>query len=233
LLNTSLLFSLTGFVETSGFTISDETLPVTLSSFMAIPNCTDNSIAINWTTQSESNLIGYHILRAETNSLATAIKVTSTIIPATNSQLTNNYSFSDNEIEGQITYYYWLESVQASNNEFFGPVTAKIEQSEDDNGIDEIVLGNDLYSNYPNPFNPSTTISYSIAEASNVTIDIFNIKGQKINRIFSEYVQEVHTKRNIVWNGDDAAGNQVTSGIYFARIKTTSFTKTTKMLLTK
>ena len=100
LFSSFLLFSLTRFAESPGFEISDETLPVTLSSFMAIPNVNKETIAIDWTTQSESNLIGYHIHRAETNSLETAIRITPTIIPALNSQLSNNYNFNDNEVEG-------------------------------------------------------------------------------------------------------------------------------------
>lgn len=233
LVSTSFLFSLTGFGESIIFEISDETLPVTLSSFMAIPNVNNQSIEINWTTQSESSLIGYHILRAETKSLALAFKVTSSIILATNSQLATDYSFTDDEADGEITYYYWLQSVQASSNEFFGPVSAKLEAAQDDNGIEEIIFGNAIYANYPNPFNPSTTISYSLAEASDVVIDIYNIKGQRIKQVFCGFVQEINQKRSVVWNGDDSEGNQVASGIYFAQIKTPSFSKTTKMLLTK
>lgn len=231
--NIGLLSSLTGFAETPAFTINDETLPVTLSSFMAISNSSDNNIAINWVTESESNLAGYHIFRAESNSLATATKITFNIISANNSQLQSNYIFNDDIVEEDVTYYYWLEILEYNSSDYFGPVSAMIESTEDNNAIEEIVLGNDLYTNYPNPFNPSTTISYSLAEPGNVVVDIYNMKGQKINRLFSGYVQEVNTKLNIVWNGNDTEGEKVTSGIYFARIKTESFTKTTKMLLTK
>ena len=67
-----------------------------------------------------------------------------------------------------------------------------IEKPDDDNQIDDVVLGNNLYTNYPNPFNPSTTISYSLAELGSVIIDIYNIKGQKIRKVFSSYMQEVN-----------------------------------------
>lgn len=234
LLSYGFLFSFTGFAESPIFEINDETLPVTLSSFMAIPNVNNHSISIHWTTHSESNLIGYHIHRAETNLLATATKITFNVIPAINSQLTSDYSYDDDgELEAQITYYYWLQSINYSNYEFFGPISAKIDNLQEENPIEELILGNNLYSNYPNPFNPTTTISYSLAEPSNVSIDVFNIKGQKIKKLFFAYVQEVNVKHNIVWDGTDSVGNGVTSGIYFAKIKTASFTKTTKMLLSK
>lgn len=227
------LFSLTGFDQTPKFSINDETLPVTLSSFLAVPNATNHSITINWTTQSESNLVGYNIFRGETDLLSSSTKITFDAIPATNSQIPINYSFADDMVIEEITYYYWLQTLEYNNSEFFGPVSAMLDNTDDDNGINEIVLGNDIYANYPNPFNPSTTISYSIAQASDVTIDVFNIKGQRINRLFSGYVQDVNKKRSIIWDGNDSAGNHVASGIYFAQIKTTSFSKTTKMLLTK
>lgn len=230
---TSSLFSATGFTETPPFEISDETLPVTLSSFLAVPNVTNHSITINWTTQSESNLVGYSILRSEESDLSDAMIVTSSIIPASNSTITSNYLFDDDQVIEETTYYYWLQILEYNNSEYFGPVSAMLEKTEDDNGIEEIVLGNDIYANYPNPFNPSTTISYSLAEASDVIIDVFNIKGQKVKRIFSGYVENVNVKNSISWNGDDSNGDIVPSGIYFAKIKTASFTKTTKMLLAK
>lgn len=233
LLNIGLLFSLTGFAESPSFIIEDDTLPVTLSSFMAIPNLSDSNIAINWTTQSEANLVGYHIFRAEENSLSTATKVTPTIIPATNSQLTNNYSFNDDEVQEQITYYYWLQCLENNISDYFGPVTANIGKPNEDNEIDEIILGNGLYANYPNPFNPSTMISYSIAKPGFVSIEIYNLKGQLIDELFSGFVQEINTKRTVVWSGLDSQGKKVASGVYFAHLKTSSFAKTIKMLLTK
>ncbi len=233
LLSTGMLFSLTGFGESPVFEISDETLPVTLSSFMAIPNVNNQSISINWTTQSESNLIGYHIHRAETANLESAVNVNGNIIPALNSPLVNNYDFNDDEVEDQRTYYYWLQGIDFISNNFYGPITVSVDFSDENNDIEDILLGNDFYSNFPNPFNPSTTISFSLAEPTDVIIEIFNIKGQKIKSLYSAYVAETNVKHSIVWNGDDSLGNAVSTGIYFAKIKAGSFVKSRKMLLSK
>jgi hypothetical protein len=149
LLTTGMLFSLTGFGESSVFEITDDTLPVTLSSFMAIPNVNNQSISINWTTQSESNLIGYHIHRAESTDLASALIVTSNIISAHNTTLTSNYSFQDAEVESETTYYYWLQSIEYGANNFYGPVTAKISE---DNDVPTLPNNTELISIYPNPF---------------------------------------------------------------------------------
>lgn len=95
----------------------------------------------------------------------------------------------------------------------------------------------ELHGNYPNPFNPSTTISYSLAYDSNVEITIYDITGKAV-KVFSENVQSAGY-RNIVWNGNNQQGAKVSSGIYFYRFKASSlenetvFEKTAKMLLLK
>ncbi len=100
--------------------------------------------------------------------------------------------------------------------------------SSDDN---ELELA-ELFNNYPNPFNPTTTISFSIHDnSSNTEIAIYNSKGQKIKELLNE---ELSTgKHQVVWNGDDNSGNKVSSGIYFYKIKNGDFSATKKMLLLK
>jgi hypothetical protein len=71
----------------------------------------------------------------------------------------------------------------------------------------------DSINNYPNPFNPSTTIEFSIQQDSNIELSIFNIKGQKIKTLVNnEFMTGSHS---IKWNGDNESGNSVSSGIYF------------------
>jgi len=77
-------------------------------------------------------------------------------------------------------------------------------------------LTNINVKNYPNPFNPTTTIEYSIQNDSKVNLTIYNIKGQKIKTL----AQNEFTKGNhsIIWNGDDESGNSVSSGIYYYKL---------------
>lgn len=93
------------------------------------------------------------------------------------------------------------------------------------------IRGYYLENNYPNPFNPGTTISYSIANQENVTIDIFNIAGELINRI----VNETHQPGNyeIFWNGKDNHNQEVGSGVYIYRIHAGQFLFSKKMILLK
>ncbi len=86
-------------------------------------------------------------------------------------------------------------------------------------------------NNFPNPFNPETTISFNNPESGKVTLSIYNIKGQLINTLLDEETKAgVH---NIVWNGKDEKGKRVASGIYFSRINTRNSSLTKKMILMK
>ncbi|MCD6177625.1 MAG: T9SS type A sorting domain-containing protein [Candidatus Cloacimonetes bacterium] len=85
------------------------------------------------------------------------------------------------------------------------------------NAINEIKINKYYMSNYPNPFNPSTTISFSILEESNVELSIYNIKGQKIKKL---EIRNVKLGINeIVWDGKDDNSKPVTSGIYLYLLK--------------
>jgi len=93
------------------------------------------------------------------------------------------------------------------------------------------VLTTSLEGNYPNPFNPSTTIRYSLKEAGPVSIEIYNIKGQLVRTLINE-VKEAgnHT---IVWNGRDKNNSSVSSGVYFYKMKAGKYSSTKKMIMMK
>lgn len=86
-------------------------------------------------------------------------------------------------------------------------------------------------SNYPNPFNPTTTISFSIPTEGKVNLEVFNAKGQKVNTLVNEVKSA--GSHSIVWNGTDSRGNTLNSGVYFYKIKSDRFTSTKKMILLK
>ena len=88
-----------------------------------------------------------------------------------------------------------------------------------------------LRANFPNPFNPSTTILFDIATQGLVYIDIFNIKGQKIRNLVKDHYDIGN--HSVVWNGTDDNGKSVASGIYFYQMTTTEFKDTKRMLLLK
>jgi len=132
------------------------------------------------------------------------------------------------------TIYYWqiistslFDYNDAPSNIF--AFTTKQVTSIDENQI--IPLKTILGNNYPNPFNPITTINFTLNIETNLKIDIHNIKGQKVKSLLNEYRPAgVH---NIVWNGKDDNGNDVGSGVYFYRMESEGYVSTKKMVMIK
>ena len=92
--------------------------------------------------------------------------------------------------------------------------------------FDNRIKGFELLQNYPNPFNPSTSISYMLPEASFVKLEIFNSLGQRVE----ELVSEQQSAGKYVINFD---ASNMSSGTYFYKLTTPSFSETKKMLLIK
>jgi len=88
-----------------------------------------------------------------------------------------------------------------------------------------------LKTNYPNPFNPSTSIAFDVAKEGLVSIEIYNIKGQRVKTLVNTPFGVGSHK--VVWNGEDATGRPVSSGVYFYRMTTDGYVAVKKMLLMK
>ena len=91
--------------------------------------------------------------------------------------------------------------------------------------------GYELNQNYPNPFNPSTSIRYSLRRAAWVEITVFNMLGQEVRTLENGF--QAPGVYETVWDGTDAGGRAVASGVYFYRVQTGDFTETRKMILLK
>jgi flagellar hook assembly protein FlgD len=94
-----------------------------------------------------------------------------------------------------------------------------------------IVNSFELMQNYPNPFNPDTNISFSMHEASDVSIEIYNLKGQKVKTLFSDWVEA--GEYSVSWNGTDKNNDPVSSGMYFYQMKTAAGVELKKCVLLK
>ncbi|KQC09366.1 MAG: hypothetical protein APR54_12945 [Candidatus Cloacimonas sp. SDB] len=88
-----------------------------------------------------------------------------------------------------------------------------------------------MHSNHPNPFNPSTTIRFDLAQASMVSVEVFNIKGQKVRTLLNEHLD--NGTHSIYWKGTDNSNKSVASGLYFYKLTSGKDTVTHKMLLLK
>jgi hypothetical protein len=96
--------------------------------------------------------------------------------------------------------------------------------------IDPLVVTK-LWGNYPNPFNPSTEIIFSLLEDSHVTLDIYNIKGQRVRTLVNENIKA--GKQVISWNGTDDNDQPVVSGVYFYQMRVGEYSSTKRMMLLK
>lgn len=88
-----------------------------------------------------------------------------------------------------------------------------------------------LEQNYPNPFNPTTIIKYSLPKEVDVTLKLFNMRGQEVKTLVSK--KQLAGIYAVEWDGRDNSGIAVSTGIYFYRIQAGKFTRTNKMLLVK
>jgi len=88
-----------------------------------------------------------------------------------------------------------------------------------------------LKGNYPNPFNPSTTIAFDVAHEGRVVIDVYNIKGQRVRSLVNGVYEA--GGHSVVWNGRDEAGHSVGSGVYFYRMSAGEYVGVRKMVMVK
>jgi hypothetical protein len=150
------------------------------------------------------------------------------------------YSINGNELN-VLVFNIGQEAINAGENVLLTiPVTGDIKLAEVDaadfygnvlSHTSHILPSRfDLAQNYPNPFNPSTTINLALPVAADYSVAIYNIAGQLI-RTYDGYANAGVV--SIVWDGKDASGNQVASGVYFYKAQADKFSATKKMLLMK
>ena len=93
------------------------------------------------------------------------------------------------------------------------------------------VFENELRQNYPNPFNARTWVSYQLAGAGEVQLDIYNISGQRVRRL--QQGPRAPGAHQVLWDGTDESGKNLASGVYFMRLQSAAFTQTRRLLLLK
>jgi hypothetical protein len=146
---------------------------------------------------------------------------------------------------GQYAYYY-VKAYDASSNlsdassTVYKPVTNyNPPRVNDGGGLPKILLEPTEFSleqNHPNPFNPSTRISFSVPEPAQVKIVVLDLLGREIVTLMNQTFTPSY--QTLQWHGTDASGKSVGSGVYFCRMTAQGtsgkqFIKSLKMLLVK
>lgn len=188
----------------------DYVLPVELTEFNAVGH--ENDVTLRWVTASETNVDHFELMKDG---------LTAGYVQAENSATGHDYTWMDLNAEfGQI-YEYKLVCVD------FGGDRAEIGSLESGLGQSSAVIDEfSMHPAYPNPFNPSTSISFDLAEASNVKFRVFNVIGEEVAFINLGMMQ-VGTHK-FEWNASALA-----SGIYFGKIEAGALTATQKLVLMK
>ncbi|MFC1898676.1 carboxypeptidase regulatory-like domain-containing protein [Candidatus Cloacimonadota bacterium] len=195
-------------VTTVDFSLQNLYLPPTnLSYQFASPN-----VILTWTApQGAAGFTGYNVYRD--GALITNITATLYIDPNLPS---GTYAY-------YVTALYGTYESVPSNEISVEVVSA---------GNDLITNGAELIGNYPNPFNPATQIAFAISEPGNVTIEIFNIKGELVRTIMNEYLSA--GQHSVTWEGLDNNMKPASSGVYlYKMLSGYNFSSTKKMILMK
>lgn len=205
------------------FFMGGSSLPVELSAFTA--RMYDNAVLIQWTTESEKDSWGFNILKSEKHD-GFYERVNAEMIKGAGTKTTRSfYQFVDSRVDMGSTYYYKLEQVDVNGaKNYYGPINLTLTDNPGETPSDFV-----LHANYPNPFNPETTISFELPQDEFITLEIYNIAGSKIRTLLqAPYKAGVHSA---VWNGTNENGDKVSSGTYLYKFTAGSFVKNGKMML--
>lgn len=195
--------------------------------------------SLQWTKDNPNNrVIGYYIYKKVTLSSGQI----DTVRYFTEVTTYLDSSFGIGGIKPEDTAKYWVIVL--------GKTEGKVDTSKPfgsrtihgNNNIQGMILGNsrstDMYNlseNYPNPFNPITTIRYDLPEDSFVELRIYDLMGKEVKMLLNKF--EIAGFKSIKWDGKDSDGNYVSSGMYLYRIDAISyesfkeFHQTRKMIL--
>ena len=205
----------------------DVSLPVELTSFTA-DNSRAGEITLHWVTESEIENLGFILERgaeSEDGSTAEWTEIASYITDeALRGQgsvtYRTEYSFTDKTVEPGVTYDYRLADVSYAGEKVYHALNVL------GVAVTEIPEEFALFPAYPNPFNPETVIRYQLSADSDVSLKIYDVKGQMIETLLNKTQDPGFYKVN--WKP-----NNLPSGVYFCKLVQGSHVSTQKLILLK
>lgn len=181
------------------------------------------SVSLRWQQNPETDIEYYIIYRGATSNPTTEIARVSA----------DETTFEDADITIGNFYYYRVAAIDSARNlspysEEITVATGAITPVDNQPNLpEETSLG----QNYPNPFNPKTEFDYSIADASKVTLTIYDVLGRKVKTLVNGFKSSGFYRA--IWDGTDKSLNKAASGIYFAKLTAGSYSQVRKIILQK
>ncbi|MFC1760324.1 FlgD immunoglobulin-like domain containing protein, partial [Candidatus Neomarinimicrobiota bacterium] len=215
--------------EIEGYLIPENSLPVELSSFTA--TAAIDGVHLNWTTESETENLGFILERRTEGTDWTEIasyKTDDGLLGQGSTPSATDYEYLDNLVQAGTEYEYRLADV-----DHHGVVTYQATRSVtvEQTPLTSLVKDFTVLPAYPNPFNPITTIRYGLEDDGRVTVDIYDISGKLISTLQDK--NQTQGWHSITWNGTNQHGKQVPAGLYLSRITSGNEVKTIKLMLLK
>ena len=209
---------------------SDNTLPVELSAFTA--QFIENTPTLYWTTQSETDNMGWFVYCNVENNFNTSEKISEFIEGHGTTSQQQSYIFEDQIENPEVgdKYYYWLESIDYSGiiNQYDRVAILTIPDYHDPgSGLVPVPEKYGLFQNEPNPVFSSTSIAFNLHESAKVEISIYNLKGELVRKIY----RRIASEDRIIWKRNDENGKKVENGIYLYEMKVNGISKYNKKML--
>ena len=208
--------------------LTDSSLPVTLTLFTTVAG--NGKVILHWETASESENLGFILERSNEHKASWCViasyKTHATLRGQGNTSSRTEYTFTDNTVEAGHSYYYRLSDVSYDGKvEYHGirEITVK--------SYNEVVPGQFLLKAvYPNPFNPTTNISYILGEEADMSIFIMDLRGSVVKQLISSK-KHPEGSYSLNWDGGNDNGIKLSSGVYFIVMKANAMTTSKKIVL--
>jgi hypothetical protein len=188
-------------------------VPVFIGGFDAIAGV--GKVDLTWDIAADEAFLGFKVYRGLAGGSGTVDVTPGGLIPS------GERAYSDETVRGGEIYEYTLGVVLTDRSEVRSQVVS----------VKTKPYAFALHQNTPNPFNPTTTISFTLPERGRVTLAIYDVRGRLVRTLVDESVGEGYQER--LWDGKDAKGARVSSGVYFYTLAAGDRTITKKMLLLK
>jgi hypothetical protein len=156
-------------------------------------------------------------------------------------KVSSNLTFEQGVVDGNLRVLVYMNSGTGVTGELLtvsGATLDKVEAVDNFGRPVKTTLVNKviptafaLHPNYPNPFNPTTNISFALPVDSKVSLKLYNVAGQLVRTLVNETMPAGN--HTVTWDGNNSNGEKVASGIYFYKLNAGDFSKTMKMVMTK